>query len=140
MVKLTAADVDRLISQKMDSGLSVSTVQRIRFVLAQAIDQGISWPGDVAVYGPIASQLTASGFCVIELANDEYRADGVGGCGSLGILLSQPGPQQNTGATSGSPRRPLPTGGAAARPEGSTRSCRGSGDRKPVRDPSNTGF
>jgi integrase len=43
VVKLTAADVDRLISQKMDSGLSVSSVQRIRFVLAQAIDQGIRW-------------------------------------------------------------------------------------------------
>jgi integrase len=43
VAKLTAADVDRLISQKMDSGLSVSTVQRIRFVLAQAIDQGIRW-------------------------------------------------------------------------------------------------
>ena len=27
----------------MDSGLSVSSVQRIRFVLAQAIDQGIRW-------------------------------------------------------------------------------------------------
>jgi len=43
VVKLTTADVDRLISQKMDSGLSVSSVQRIRFVLAQAIDQGIRW-------------------------------------------------------------------------------------------------
>ena len=43
VAKLTAADVDRLISLKMDSGLSVSTVQRIRFVLAQAIDQGIRW-------------------------------------------------------------------------------------------------
>jgi integrase len=43
VVKLTVADVDRLISQKMDSGLSVSSVQRIRFVLAQAIDQGIRW-------------------------------------------------------------------------------------------------
>jgi integrase len=43
VVKLTAADVDRLISQKMDSGLSVSSVRRIRSVLAQAIDQGIRW-------------------------------------------------------------------------------------------------
>lgn len=43
VVKLTVADVDRLISMKMDSGLSVSSVQRIRFVLAQAIDQGIRW-------------------------------------------------------------------------------------------------
>jgi integrase len=43
VVSLSAADVDRLISQKLDSGLSVSTVQRIRFVFAQAIDQGIRW-------------------------------------------------------------------------------------------------
>ncbi|HET8989755.1 MAG TPA: hypothetical protein VFN59_01465, partial [Acidimicrobiales bacterium] len=40
---LTTADVDRLLSQKMDSGLSVSTVRRIRSVLAQALDQGIRW-------------------------------------------------------------------------------------------------
>ncbi|HUV57623.1 MAG TPA: tyrosine-type recombinase/integrase, partial [Acidimicrobiales bacterium] len=43
VANLSAADVDRLISQKLDSGLSVSTVQRIRFVFAQAIDQGIRW-------------------------------------------------------------------------------------------------
>jgi integrase len=43
VANLSAADVDRLISQKLDSGLSVSTVQRIRFDFAQAIDQGIRW-------------------------------------------------------------------------------------------------
>ena len=43
VANLSAADVDRLISQKLDSGLSVSTVKRIRFVFAQAIDQGIRW-------------------------------------------------------------------------------------------------
>jgi integrase len=40
---LTTNDVDRLIAKKMDSGLSVSTVQRIRSVLAQAIDQAMRW-------------------------------------------------------------------------------------------------
>jgi len=43
IVNLTTVDVDRLLSLKMDSGLSVSTVQRIRGVLGQAIDQGIRW-------------------------------------------------------------------------------------------------
>ncbi|HEV3186573.1 MAG TPA: tyrosine-type recombinase/integrase [Acidimicrobiales bacterium] len=40
---LTSADIDRLLSAKLDSGLSVSTVRRIRSVLGQAIDQGIRW-------------------------------------------------------------------------------------------------
>ncbi len=40
---LTTADVDRLLSKKSDSGLSVSTVGRIRNVLSQALDQGIRW-------------------------------------------------------------------------------------------------
>ena len=43
VANLTPADVDRLVSQKLDSGLSVSTVRRIRAVLSQAIDQGIRW-------------------------------------------------------------------------------------------------
>ena len=41
VANLLAADVDRLISQKLDSGLSVLTAQRIRFVFAQTNDQGI---------------------------------------------------------------------------------------------------
>ena len=43
VANLTVADVDRLISDKRDSGLSVSTVRRIRSVLAQALDQGVRW-------------------------------------------------------------------------------------------------
>lgn len=43
IVNLTTLDVDRLISKKMDDGLSVSTVRRIRNVLSQALDQGIRW-------------------------------------------------------------------------------------------------
>jgi len=43
VTNLTTLDVDQLISKKIDSGLSVSTVRRIRAVLAQAIDQGIRW-------------------------------------------------------------------------------------------------
>ncbi len=43
VARLTVLDVDRLLSQKLDDGLSVSTVQRIRSVLAQALDQGIRW-------------------------------------------------------------------------------------------------
>lgn len=43
VASLTPADVDRLISQKMDSGLAVSTVRRIRSVLAQALNQAIRW-------------------------------------------------------------------------------------------------
>ena len=39
----TTVDVDRLLSSKLDSGLSVSTVQRIRGVSGQAIDQGMRW-------------------------------------------------------------------------------------------------
>jgi integrase len=40
---LTTSDVDRLLSSKMDGRLAVSSVRRIRSVLAQAIDQGIRW-------------------------------------------------------------------------------------------------
>jgi len=43
LADLMPADVDRLLSKKLDSGLSTSTVRRIRSVLAQAIDQGIRW-------------------------------------------------------------------------------------------------
>jgi site-specific recombinase XerC len=43
LANLTTADVDRLLSVKLVSGLSVSTVRRIRYILAQAIDQGIRW-------------------------------------------------------------------------------------------------
>ena len=41
--KLTPADVDALISAKVDEGLSVSTVRRIRAVLAQALGQAERW-------------------------------------------------------------------------------------------------
>lgn len=43
VASLTTSDVDRLISKKIDDGLSVSTVRRIRNVLSQALDQGIRW-------------------------------------------------------------------------------------------------
>jgi integrase len=43
IVNLTASDVDRLLSEKLDSGLSPSTVRRIRAVLSQALSQGIRW-------------------------------------------------------------------------------------------------
>ncbi len=40
---LTAAHIDALISAKVQEGLSVSTVRRIRHVLSQALDQGVRW-------------------------------------------------------------------------------------------------
>ena len=43
LAELTPAEVDRLLSKKLDSGLSTSSVRRIRSVLAQAIDQGVRW-------------------------------------------------------------------------------------------------
>lgn len=43
VVDLSTSDIDRLISSKLDSGLSVSTVRRIRSVLAQALNQAIRW-------------------------------------------------------------------------------------------------
>jgi integrase len=43
VANLTTSDVDRLTSKKIDDGLSVSTVRRIRNVLSQALDQGIRW-------------------------------------------------------------------------------------------------
>jgi len=43
VVDLRVADVDRLLSKKLDGGLSVSTVRRIRSVFAQCLDQGIRW-------------------------------------------------------------------------------------------------
>ena len=43
LVDLTVSDVDRLLSLKADSGLSTSTVRRIRAVLAQCLDQAIRW-------------------------------------------------------------------------------------------------
>lgn len=43
LVELNVNDVDRLLSQKADSGLSPSTVRRIRAVLAQCLDQAIRW-------------------------------------------------------------------------------------------------
>jgi integrase len=43
VVELTAFDVDRLLQLKTASGLSSSTTARIRFVLAQGIDQGVRW-------------------------------------------------------------------------------------------------
>jgi integrase len=41
--KLTAADVDALISAKIDEQYSVSTVRRIRSILSQAVDQAVRW-------------------------------------------------------------------------------------------------
>jgi integrase len=41
--RLTPADVDRLMSEKIKSGLSVSTVRRVRAVLAQALRQAEVW-------------------------------------------------------------------------------------------------
>lgn len=43
VASILPGDIDRLMSEKMDSGLSVSTVRRIRSVLAQALDQGVRW-------------------------------------------------------------------------------------------------
>ena len=43
LADLTTSEIDRLLLSKIDSGLAVSTVRRIRSVLAQAIDQGIGW-------------------------------------------------------------------------------------------------
>lgn len=43
VASLTTSDVDRLLSKKIDEGLSVSTVRRVRAVLSQALDQGIRW-------------------------------------------------------------------------------------------------
>ena len=41
--ELTPGDVDRLMAKKLESGLSVSTVRRIRSVLAQALTQAVRW-------------------------------------------------------------------------------------------------
>jgi integrase len=41
--RLETADIDALLSAKLDSGLSVSTVRRIRSVLAQALTQAQRW-------------------------------------------------------------------------------------------------
>lgn len=41
--KLTAGDIDALMSLKLDAGYSVSTVRRIRAVLSQALRQGERW-------------------------------------------------------------------------------------------------
>ncbi|MHB8380655.1 MAG: tyrosine-type recombinase/integrase [Acidimicrobiales bacterium] len=43
LVELNVSDVDKLLSMKADSGLSASTVRRIRAVLAQCLDQAIRW-------------------------------------------------------------------------------------------------
>jgi len=40
---LVPADVDRLVSEKLDAGYSASTVRRIRGVLSQALDQAVRW-------------------------------------------------------------------------------------------------
>jgi integrase len=41
--KLTPADVDALLSEKLDAKLSSSTVRRIRAVLSAALDQAVRW-------------------------------------------------------------------------------------------------
>ena len=43
VTKLKPAEIDALLSAKLDSGLSVSTVRRIRSVLAQALTQAQRW-------------------------------------------------------------------------------------------------
>ena len=43
VAKLAAVDIDHLLSAKLDAGLSVSTVRRIRAVISQALDQGVRW-------------------------------------------------------------------------------------------------
>lgn len=43
VAKLTVAEVDRLLNAKLADGLSVSTVRRIRAVLAQALKQAERW-------------------------------------------------------------------------------------------------
>ena len=43
LVDLTVSDIDKLLSAKTDSGLSPSTVRRIRAILAQCLDQAIRW-------------------------------------------------------------------------------------------------
>jgi integrase len=43
LAKLSAEDVDALISAKIDEGYATSTVRRIRSVLSQALDQGVRW-------------------------------------------------------------------------------------------------
>jgi len=43
LMEVTVSDVDKLLSRKADSGLSPSTVRRIRAVLAQCLDQAIRW-------------------------------------------------------------------------------------------------
>ncbi len=43
VARLTAADVDKLMSEKIDAEYAVSTVRRIRSVLVQALDQGVLW-------------------------------------------------------------------------------------------------
>jgi integrase len=43
LIDLSVSAVDRLLSLKGDSGLSSSTVRRIRTVLAQCLDQAIRW-------------------------------------------------------------------------------------------------
>jgi integrase len=40
---LTVSDIDRLLSSKIDAGLSISTVRRMRAVFSQCLDQGIRW-------------------------------------------------------------------------------------------------
>jgi integrase len=37
------ADIDSLVSEKLDAGYSVSTVRRIRAVLSEALDQAVRW-------------------------------------------------------------------------------------------------
>jgi integrase len=41
IAKLTLSDVNRLLADKLDQGLSASTVQRVRNVLSQALDYGV---------------------------------------------------------------------------------------------------
>lgn len=43
VLDLTTQQIDRLLAMKLRSGLSISTVRRIRSVLAQALDQAVRW-------------------------------------------------------------------------------------------------
>ena len=46
LTDITVADVDRLLTFKLDAGLSPSTVHRVRALISQCLDQGVRW-GDV---------------------------------------------------------------------------------------------
>ena len=56
MAKLTPAEVDGLVSGKLDAGYSVSTARRVRAVLSEALDQAVRW----GVVGGMSSRSRAA--------------------------------------------------------------------------------